>query len=457
MVASSLTMTVSERLANWATTQHVSDFPSDVSLFAKRLIIDSLGLQVRGSTLRHVQPQRRLVESAGSRAESTITATGFRSTMASAAYVNGTFAASMEFDECNMLPWHSASIVVPTSLAVVEAHHRPGSDLLLGTVVGQQVQSLLGTAVSVPLMERGWHLPRAMGPFAATAAAGSILRADEVVLAHAFGVAAGDASGPMEYDRAGGEVKRQYTGSAARAGIEALQLAIDGVTGPSTIFEGTSGLFRLMAGTSEASIPDDAWNTWYITDTFFRLNPGVGTVLPALEVVADVATTERINWREIEKIDVGLPAFAVSHGGNIIEPTDSLAAHFSLAFALALRLVTGASAPADYLDSEVWSNPDILVVASKVRPFAMEFAADAPLLCADVRITMADGRILGRLQHGFHGHTTDPVSDADIEAKFHANTEGILPESNKSRIIEMVHNIEYMDDIEPLVALLNPL
>lgn len=452
----SASKTVSVRLAEWATTCRVADLPSDVTVYAKRLILDSLGLQIRGSTLRHVQPQRRLVERSCSLPEATITGTGVRTTTSSAAYVNGTFAASMEFDDCHMLPWHAGSIMVPTSLAVVEANGGPGEDVLLGTVVGHQVVSLLGTVVSRPLLARGWHAPRAMGPFGAAAATAAILRATPTTLANAFGIAAGDASGPMEYDRTGGEVKRQYTGSAARAGIEAVQLASDGVTGPLTIFEGPSGLFRLMADVSDVAAMDAEWDKWHIVDTFFRLNPGVGTVLPALQVVSDIMAEHPIDWRRITAINVGLPPFAVGHGGHITQPTDSLGAHFSLTFALALRLITGGSAPANYLDPQLWVDPDVRAVGSKVRPYAMEFASDAPLLSADVRIIMDNGRSYGGLQYGFRGHTSQPATDEDIEAKFRANADGVIPEASIDEVICLVRDIENLSDIRTLTKLLGP-
>ena len=443
--------TVSERLADWATSQTLDGVPDEVIVYAKRLILDSLGLQVRGSTLAHVQPQRKVVEAACAKPEATIIGTGIRTTIGNAAYVNGTFGASMEFDDCHTLPWHAGSVIVPAALAVTEQTRGSGADLLLGTIVGQQILCLIGTVASSGLLKEGWQASRAMGAFGAAASAAAIRGLDREVLVNAFGIAGGDASGPLEYDEAGGEVKRQYTGVAARAGLDAVQLALHGLTGPRTIFEGPKGLFRLMAHQQDLAPLDAGWNKWHLLDTFFRLNPGVATVLPALDVIADTLDQERIDWREIDSIRVGMPAFAVSHGGSIVVPTDTLSAHFSLAFALALRLVSGTSAPQDYLNPALWSDPDIQSVARKVQPHPHDFGPDAPILAADVTITMTDGRTFGREQLGYVGHTLHPATDEQMEAKFRANVDGILDGAEAETLIATIRDLDKLRDVGPLV------
>ena len=217
--------TVAERLARWTLELDHGDVPADVLDTAKLLVLDQLGLQVRGSTLPNVQPERRLVEAMGAAPEATITNSPVRTTAAQAAFVNGTYGHSMEYDDCHLLAWHAGSVVVPAGVAVAEREGLGGRDLLLAVIAGHQVMSTLGGIYTTPMLARGWHGPKTLGGFAAAAVAGRLLRLPAAALADAFAITASDASGTMEYDRSGGEVKRLHAGAAARSGVEAALLA----------------------------------------------------------------------------------------------------------------------------------------------------------------------------------------------------------------------------------------
>ena len=96
-------------------------------------------------------------------------------------------------------------------------------------------------------LELGWHGTKIGGVFGAAAATGKILNLNALELANAFAIAASDASGTMEYDQSGGEIKRFHAGLASRSGVEAAILAAAGLTGPLTIFEGKRGYRPLLA------------------------------------------------------------------------------------------------------------------------------------------------------------------------------------------------------------------
>jgi 2-methylcitrate dehydratase PrpD len=129
---------------------------------AKRLVLDQLGLQLRGSTPRNVQPVRAVADALGGRGEATVTGGSVLVSAPQAAWVNGTLGHSAEYDDAHMSAWHTSSAVVPAALAT---------------------------------------------------------GLDAAQMANAFGFAASDAGGTMEYDRSGGEVKRmpdRHHASASR-------------------------------------------------------------------------------------------------------------------------------------------------------------------------------------------------------------------------------------------------
>ena len=447
--------TVSERLASWVVGLDYGDLPADVIAMTKRLVLDQLGLQLRGSTLPNVQPVRAVATALGGRGEATATGSSTLVSAPQAAWVNGTLGHSAEYDDAHMSAWHTSSAVVPAALAAAEREGRPGTELITAIVAGVQAMGVLGSVAGNGMLTRGWHGSKVLGVFGAAAAAGRILGLDPARLANAFGIAASDAGGTMEYDRSGGEVKRLHAGSASRTGVEAALLAQQGLTGPATIFEGHRGIFAMFGGTEDGAVPaDEEWDRWQILATMFRFYPAIAAIHPPLDALRRLREQEPIDPADVIAITVGLPAWAVGHGAAIVAPTDAISAQFSLAFGLGLQLVTGGNRPQDYFDPRRWSDPAILRIADAVVPVAMEIPDGDPNLSARVEIELRDGRRLDAYQAGFHGHPVWPATGEDIEDKFRANLDGVAAKKTAQAIIDVVTSLEHAASVRDLTALL---
>ncbi|GAX57461.1 MmgE/PrpD family protein [Streptomyces olivochromogenes] len=446
--------TLATRLAAWVAALEYDQLPPRAVEMAKLLILDQLGLQVRGATLPNVQPELRLVEAMKATPESTMVLSGARTVAPYAAFANGTLGAAFEFDDVHMYAAHIGSAVVPTALAFGESTSADGREVLTAVVAGAQVMSLLGATTVRDMVRVGWHGSKILGTFGAAATAGRLLGLTPGRLTEALGIAGRDAGGTMEYERSGGEVKRMHSGSAARSGSQAALLAQDGLTGPATIIEGERGLFRLFAGTRDTSGVDGLWDHFHIVDTIFRLYPTIGSAGPAIEAVAHLLARDHLPWREIKEIRLGLPAIAVGHGAAVTRPTDMVSAQFSTAFSVALRLVRGHNRPEDYMDPALWTDPDLLSVVDKVVPYAMEFPSDAPFLSCRVDIALVEGRVLSHTQWGVRGHPAHPdTEDTDIETKFLDNVEGIISRPAARKIIERIKGLERLPDVAELMNL----
>jgi 2-methylcitrate dehydratase PrpD len=451
------TYSVSERLASRVVSLGYGDLPSEVVAMAKRLLLDQLGLQLRGSTLPNVQPVRAVATALGGRGEATATGSSTRVSVSQAAWVNGTLGHSAEYDDAHMSAWHTSSAVVPAAMAVAEREARSGAELITAIVAGVQAMGVLGSVSGNGMLARGWHGSKVLGVFGATAAAGRVLGLDAPQLANAFGIAASDAGGTMEYDRSGGEVKRLHAGSASRAGVEAALLARQGLTGPATIFEGHRGVFALFGGAEEGTAPsEEEWGRWQILGTMFRFYPAVAAIHPPLDALRRLREREPIDPADVVAITVGLPAWAVGHGAAIVRPADAISAQFSLAFSIGLQLVTGGNRPQDYFNPRRWADPAILRIADAVVPVAMEIPDGDPNLSARVEIELRDGRRLDAYQAGFHGHPVWPATDKDIEDKFLANLDGVMSAQTARAIMNIVTTLEHAGSVCPLTALLRP-
>lgn len=445
--------TLSGRIATWVTALRYEDLPAEVAGQTKLLILDQLGLQLRGATLPNVQPVLRLADAQPGKAEATLAHSGARTTVSQAAWVNGTLGHSAEYDDAHPLAWHTNSAVIPAALALAEREHASGRELIIAVVAGIQVMGLLGAALPT-MVTTGWHGSKVLGVYGAAAAAGRILGLTPAQLANAFGIAGSDAGGGMEYDQSGGEVKRLHAGSASRSGLEAAELAQLGLTGPPTILEGPRGLLQLFGGGGDVAAMDAVWNRWLVLDTIVRFYPSVATNHAPLDVVRQLRIEQDIKPADVARIRVGLVDFAVGHGASITRPADAISAQFSLAFGIGLQFITGNNAPSDYFDADRRTDPEILAIGDLVEPYPMPIPEGDPIFSTKVDIELKDGTTYSAYQAGFRGHPSHPATGTDVEQKFRDNVEGLISADRADALVALANSLEAQDSLAPVTAML---
>jgi 2-methylcitrate dehydratase PrpD len=123
----------------------------------------------------------------------------------------------------------------------------------------------------------------------------------------------------------------------------------------------------------------------------FRFIPAIAATHPPLGALRKIRREHPFRPQDIASIQVDLPARAVGHGASISRPTDAISAQFSLAWGVALLLVTGANRPQDYFNETLWADPALLAIADLVEPFAIEIPSGDPGLSAPMDVTLRKG------------------------------------------------------------------
>ena len=339
------TRTYRQKLSNWP----------------KRRCSTSSDCQLLGSTLEWNKVPYHFVRDLEGKRESTIVHYGTKALAHDAAYVNGTFGQGAELDDYGAgIGAHSGAICVPVALSLGEKDHINGSEFLTAIVIGYEVAWGLGQLMHVGIGHRGFHPQSIIGTFIATAVAGRLLRLNPQELCNAFGIAGSHASGTMEYDQSGGEVKRLHTGIAVRSGIQSAMLAKYGLTGPATIFEGHRGVLRLFAGQENPE------------GMMLHLGQGVGIMHNCMKqyptnasqqapinAMAALMEEHRFAPEQIEQVEVGLNKGVAMHCGSVYEPREVIQAQFSLAFSLAIRVIKKSNDLSLYMDQRLWRDPEV--------------------------------------------------------------------------------------------------
>jgi len=139
------------------------------------------------------------------------------------------------------MPAHPSAVILPALWAAPCHDPLAGSALLEAYILGVEVGSKIGLAITVGHYHRGFHGTGTLAIFAAVGALGKRYHLDLVTTRTAFGIAASMVSGLQR--NFGTMTKPLHTGWAARSALAAVQLARSGVTAAPDGLEAPAGFF----------------------------------------------------------------------------------------------------------------------------------------------------------------------------------------------------------------------
>ena len=176
--------------------------------------------------------------------------------------------------------------VIPAVLASTQVTGADGPALLRTIIGGYEAFARLGAAINPEHPSRGFQPSGTVGAVAAATGASLIVDGgDAGRLQNAMALAAAVSGGLMEFSRYGDMSSYFVAGNAARVGIEAAFLAHEGLTGPLTVLEDSSGMAAAMANgtlrTSDLLDPDPHGPK--ILQTYTKLYPSCRHTHAAIE------------------------------------------------------------------------------------------------------------------------------------------------------------------------------
>ncbi|TBN39019.1 MmgE/PrpD family protein [Paracoccus subflavus] len=242
-------MEITQTLARFGTETQTDAIPSEVTDRALSLMTDLAGSAIRAAQDSESSPAiLAMLDRLGVLGAGPCTVFGLtrRYGGAAAALLNGAFGHSLDFDDTHAdSSLHPSAPVVPAALAAAELTDASGPDLLAAIVVGFEICCRLGMALDPSAhYARGFHPTATAGTFGAAAAAGRLLGLDAARMASAFGIAASQASGSLQFLENGAWNKRYQVGEAAMKGLMAATLASEGFLGAANALEGKHGFLK---------------------------------------------------------------------------------------------------------------------------------------------------------------------------------------------------------------------
>jgi 2-methylcitrate dehydratase PrpD len=233
----------------------------------------------------------------------------------------------------------------------------------------------------------------------------------------------------------GGLVRNVYAGLSNRNGLLALQLAECGFTGE---HDGLSSLLSKIISEKfdTVGLIDGLGSQWHLLQNYFKLHSCCRYNHGTLDAVDQIASRGLLPApAEIARIDVSTYNLAAELKDKA--PRNTLAAKFSVPFAVATRLVNHSSA----LSSFTWDavrDPAVLALAQKVEvsedpSMTQRLPLERP---ARVVISLHDGRqVIGEAGVN-RGDDAAPYSREELRQKFMDLTQRVWPAAHAAAVLE---------------------
>ena len=447
-------MTATTRLAEFVVKTSLRDCPEPVLAQTRRAALDTLGVMLAGAAEPVARAVRAVARAEGSVPLCTVVGTTLRASTAWAALANGTAGHAHDFDDTSFaLMGHPSVPLLAAALACAEAEAGDGAAVALAYAIGFEIDAALGLAVNPAHYTRGWHATSSIGTLGCAAAAARLLGLDVTQTRHALGIAASLASGLKE--NFGSMTKPFHAGHAAEGGVRAALLAREGLTASDSALEGSQGyLAAFSGGTLTSAALDGLGRRWELAASGIAVKPYPSCALThsAIDALVELRARHRIDPGRVTSVEVGVNA-VVPDVLRHARPTTALERKFSMQYCAAAALGAGRVDLGSFEDGPV-ADAGTRELMDRVRMVVDPTLPDKLEQHAWSRVTvrLRDGRLLQSPPRGASGHPDQPLTDAQLRAKFLACAAPVLGADEAEGVADQIAQLDAIPDVRALTA-----
>jgi aconitate decarboxylase len=449
---------VTRMLAEFAVRTKYADLPADLVPTVKRCILDSLGCGVYASTKPWTRSVASVVAALGQAPKAAVWGTTQRADPTGAALVNGTSAQGFELDDCHDQSMsHYGAAVVPAVMAAAEAFGEcDGKKMILATVIGYEVGTRVGNAVSPHVFNRGFHPCGLTGTFGAAAAIAKMfdLNVDQFVAA--LGLAGSQAAGLMA-SQYGAMAKRFHSGKAAMNGILAAMSARAGLTGVRNVLEASYGGFcSAYATTYDLDLVTRGLGSdWEIRRNGFKKYSSLASSQTSVDALRAIRSKHGVTGASVDRVLIETTKVVHLHCGWPYVPAETITAQMNLPYTAAVTLLEGTAFVDQYVDEKL-RDPAILDLARRVEVVVdPELDALGPDEMRAVRATVftkSGQRFTEKVLYR-SGHHKNPIPDDELREKFRDLAGRVLEKDGVASIERLVGGLEIEKTPAPALAI----
>jgi 2-methylcitrate dehydratase PrpD len=411
---------------------------------------------ISGSRLHPGRLAIDYVEKLGGAKQSSVVGTRLLTSPVLAALANGMLAHADETDDSHAPSrTHPGCAVVPSALAVAEARHVSGDDLIKAVVLGYDVAARVNYALGPDAFAAAARSTHSFGgTFGAGAAAGVLLELDVGGARHLLSFCAQQASGVSSNVRDPEHVEKAFDfgGMPARNGVTAATMVSAGMTGVDDVFAGERNFFQAFAPEPNPErLSEELGERFEIMGTNIKKWPVGSPAQAALDALTVLIEKERIGPDDIDAIEVHLPASSTRTVDNAPSP------ELNVQHLVAMLLIDNQLTFGSIHDKARMQDPAILALRKKIVLVpSQELAHARPRRQAIVAVKTSDGRALSHRTIAVRGTADNPMTQGEIEAKAFDLIETVLGARKARAVIRAIARLETVSDVASLRRLWQP-
>jgi len=390
----------------------------------------------------------------GGDGEATLCLGAGRAAAPEAAWINGTAAHALDYDDV-ALRGHPSAVLVPALLAEGEALNRTGKEVATAYVAGYEVWADLVDRERGKHHDKGWHPTGIFGPLAAAAACARLRRLDAAKTGAALGIAASRAGGLMA--NFGAMTKPFHAGCAAHAGVVAARLAALGMTSAGDAIEHSQGFLNAVSPAGAYHLREtETGQTWQIVRQGLSIKkyPICFAAHRAVDATLDVARQHGMRAEQVDRVAVSLSVLAAKLLRNALPQTE-LEAKFSVQFAVAAALIAGNVGLRELTGEFVRSG----AVQDLIKRVSVEtnenYDTEAPVQSVwdQVHVSLVSGERISSAQvKRPRGHPSNPLKPGELRRKFADCLAAGEVAADAEQLFGMLERIEQLGPVKVLFA-----
>jgi len=445
---------LAETLARYAATLKYENLPEEVVRLAKRTILDTVGCAFGGYTAGPSKIAIKLASEVSSKPGATVLISGIRTSPELAVFANGVMIRYLDFNDAFVSLTHGAghpSDTIAALLTSAELTGRSGRDLITATVLAYEVFCKIADVFDY--LGNGIDHSTVTG-IAAVVGAGHLMGLTAQEMVHAIGITVGGNTATRQ-GRADAlsNWKAFAAADACRKAIFSVQLAQNGMTGPSNVFEGSYGFFKVMGRHPVA--PPQLGEPFGIRRAFTKRFP-LGQFS---QTVAQAALEARPFFKspdEIQEVNIHVSHSAIkimADGPDKWRPQTHETADHSIPYSAGLALMYGKIDPA-YYEEPYLHDARLVDLVSRVKclPSAEADRTENEFNLCQLEVVLKSGaRKTVRVEY-HRGHFKNPMTDVEMEEKFRLMAQKHMSANRIDNLLRLLWGIEREPQVSSLIA-----
>jgi|WetSurMetagenome_2_1015567.scaffolds.fasta_scaffold77112_1 2-methylcitrate dehydratase PrpD len=445
-------------LADFCYGLKLKDVPEEIVRKTKLCLLDYVANVYGSLELDAVKSVVSYMRSLGSDGPASALGCGFKTSLPSAAFINGTTAEAIEAqDGLRFGGNHPVCAVMPAAFALAETNNSSGVEFLEAIIAGYETADRAAAAMHPYHTLSGFLPTGTCGTFGAAAAAAKLMKLNPAGMLNALGNAGYLLPITMAEQLMGGyTIKIVQGGQAASAGITAAGLAAEGITGCPEVLEGSSlkGGFTQITSKVDPKperITEKLGEHFTIADLYFKPFTACRHTHGAAQATLSLLREKKFSFKDVDSVNVATYGMAeVAVGKGMPENGTIVSAQFSIPYVVAACLIDNELGPLQLTEKRI-TDPEILALSRKVI-----VKADDELnkvypekTSSRVEIILRNGEKLSKQVDIPKGDPRDPMDEKDLVEKIRRFA-GNRFASKIDKVASMIMDIENLKDIKCL-------